>query len=53
MTALLVTLALLFAACGGDGPGNDDTLWTGFSGFVFIVIVVAFVMHYLKKRRRS
>lgn len=49
---VLILLLLLLTGCQGDGPGNDDTLWTGFSGFVFAVILLVVVMRWLKRRDR-
>lgn len=45
-TALMV----LLVACGDDGNGNDDTLLTGFSGFVILVLAAFFVVRAMKKR---
>lgn len=49
MTPYLIPLLMLFAACG-DGEGNDDTLLTGFSGFVILIIVIWAIVHFAKKR---
>lgn len=43
-------LFFLLAACGDDGD-NNDTLFTGFSGFVILCVVVFFVARWLGKRR--
>lgn len=50
MTAVLVSLLVLLAACGGDGPGNDDTLWTGLSGLVIAVLLVVVLLRWLNRR---
>jgi hypothetical protein len=51
---MLITLwtaaMLLLVACGNDNKGNDDTLLTGFSGFIILVIAVFFVVRAMKKR---
>jgi len=46
--ARLVTPALplaLLAACGD----NNDTIFTGLSGFVILVLIVWAVLHFLRK----
>lgn len=43
-----VGLALL-GACGEDGEGND-TLLTGLSGLVILIIVVWLIIHALRGR---
>lgn len=52
-TLIWVPAVLLFlAACGDDnGGGNEDTLFTGFSGVVILVLVVWFVMRKARNRR--
>lgn len=40
----------VMAACGEDGDGNDDTIWTGLSGVVVLVIVVWLIVRALRKR---
>jgi hypothetical protein len=45
-----VGLALVVGACGDDGDGNDDTLLTGLSGVVILVIVVWLIVRALRKR---
>lgn len=52
MTALLVSLLMILAACEGDGPGNRDTLFTGFSALVIAVILVVVVLRWLDRRDR-
>lgn len=52
MTVLLVSLLVLVGACAGDGPGNDDTIWRGGSGFVIGVIVLLLVLRWIKRRDR-
>jgi len=42
---------LLLAACGDDGEGgNEDTLFTGFSGVIILLLVVWFVMRKVRNR---
>jgi hypothetical protein len=45
-----VVMAFL-AACGDDG--NDDTLFTGLSGFFILCIVIWAVWHFFVKNRRG
>lgn len=52
-TALLLGLLFLLGACAGDGPGNDDTLWTGASGLIIAVIALVLVSRWIKRRDRS
>ena len=40
----------LLAACGDEGNGNEDTLFTGFSGLVIVVIAAFFIFRAMKKR---
>ena len=48
---LWIPAALLFlSACGNDDNGNGDTLFTGFSGFVILVLIVWFVMRKARNR---
>jgi len=50
---LLLLPALGFLAlvgCGDDGDGNDDSLFTGFSLVVIIIIAILVVRHFMKKR---
>jgi len=35
-------LLLFMTACGNDDNGNEDTLFTGFSGVIILVLVVWF-----------
>ena len=42
---------LLLSSCGNDDNGNEDTLFTGFSGVIILVLIVWFVMR--KARNRS
>lgn len=50
MMIYLVPLFLLLGACGDDGDGNGDTLFTGLSGLVIAIIVIWFVVKAIKKR---
>ena len=46
-----IPAALLFmTACGNDDGGNEDTLFTGFSGVLILVLVVWFVMRKARNR---
>ena len=47
---LIPGLLLLFAACGNEENGNEDTLLTGFSGVVILAIVIWIVVRMAKKR---
>lgn len=51
LAALSLFLMAVLTACGDDGEGNEDTLLTGFSGFVILCLVVFFVYRWAKKRR--
>lgn len=51
MTVMLTALLLFLSACGEDGEGNEDTIFTGLSGVVILIIVVWLVMRAVKKRR--
>lgn len=51
MTILLSSLLLLLAACGEDGDGNNDTIWTGISGLVIVIIIGAIILRAMSKRR--
>jgi hypothetical protein len=55
MTAQLYVLAgalmMLMAACGDDDNGNEDTLLTGFSGFVILCIAIWLIWRWMKKNR--
>ena len=45
-----IPAALLFmTACGNDN-GNEDTLFTGFSGVIILVLIVWFVMRKARSR---
>jgi len=44
-------LFCLLAACGDDGEGNNDTLFTGLSGVVIFFIVIWLVFRAINKRR--
>jgi hypothetical protein len=47
-----IPAALLFmTACGNDdnGNGNEDTLFTGFSGVVILVLIVWFLVRRSRK----
>ena len=48
----LTSLMLLFAACGEDGEGGDDSLFTGFS-LVVVIIIGFFVVRWLVGRNRG
>ena len=48
LPVLLLCMGLM-AACGGDN-GNDDTLFTGFSGVIILVLVVWF---FARRSRKS
>jgi hypothetical protein len=52
LTANLALIVMLFAACGENGDGNDDTLWTGISGVVILVIVIWLILRAMKKRKQ-
>jgi hypothetical protein len=39
---VLVLFTALMTACGNDDGGNGDTLFTGFSGVIILVLVVWF-----------
>jgi hypothetical protein len=47
---ILVLLAFL-TACGENGNGEEDTLLTGLSGVVIVVLVAWFLVRAVKKRR--
>ena len=49
---LWIPAALLFlASCGNDdNGGNEDTLFTGFSGVIILVLIVWFVMRKARNR---
>ncbi|HET7110154.1 MAG TPA: hypothetical protein VFI41_04740 [Gemmatimonadales bacterium] len=42
-------LFFLFAGCGDNG--DNDTIFTGFSGVVLIIIAILVVRHFVKKNR--
>ena len=46
-----IPLVFLLAACGDDGEGNNDTLLTGFSGLVIVVIVGYLLYRWFAKNR--
>ena len=47
---LWIPAALLFlSACGNDDGGNEDTLFTGFSGVVILVLIVWFFARRTRK----
>lgn len=46
---LLVILLSLFTGCGDDGE-NNDTLFTGLSGVVIVVVVVALIWRWSRRR---
>jgi hypothetical protein len=41
----LAALFGLLAACGN----NNDTIWTGFSGVVILVIAILVIRHFVRK----
>ncbi len=43
-----VPLLLFLAACGGDG--DNDTLLTGLSGVVIVVLVIAGIWYFARRR---
>ncbi len=46
----LLLLGMLFmAACGNDDNGNGDTIFTGFSGVVILVLIVWFFARRTRK----
>jgi hypothetical protein len=47
----LVAMVTLTTACGEDGDGNEDTLFTGLSGVVIFVLVLWLVLRAVKRRR--
>jgi len=47
--ALAAVMGML-AACGDDENGNEDTLLTGFSGLVILIIVIWVIARVIKKR---
>lgn len=47
----LVAAALLLAACGENGDGNEDTILTGFSGFVIFCLAVWLIVRAFRHRR--
>lgn len=59
MTALLYTvipaILLTLAACGDDddvnGNGGNDSIWTGLSGLVIVIILGYIIYRALAKRR--
>lgn len=46
-----VLVLTLMTACGDNGNGEGDTLLTGLSGLVILVLVVWLVARAVKKRR--
>ena len=47
---LIPAVLLFFAACGNDDNGNQDTLFTGFSGVIILALVIWMVVRMAKKR---
>lgn len=45
-----MVMAFILGGCGGDGNGNEDTLLTGFSGFVILCIVIYVIYRVVKNR---
>jgi hypothetical protein len=41
---------LFMAACGNDDEGNEDTLFTGFSGVIILILIVWFVARKVRNR---
>lgn len=50
---LTPALLLLLAACGDDGGGDGggDSLLTGFSGLVILILVIWLIVHLLRTHR--
>lgn len=48
--ALILAMSLMFLACGDDGEGNEDTLFTGLSGLIIIVVAGYFLYRWWAKR---
>lgn len=51
VAALMPEALALMTACGENGNGGEDTLLTGLSGLVILVLVVWLVVRAVKKRR--
>ena len=47
---LIPAVLMTFAACGNDDNGNEDTLFTGFSGVIILALVIWMVVRMAKKR---
>jgi len=44
---------LVLAACDDGGPnseGNNDTIWTGLSGLLILIVVVWLIVRAIRKR---
>ena len=50
-TIHLVGLMLFLSACGEDGDGNDDTIWTGLSGLVIVLLLGYFLWRWAARNR--
>lgn len=51
---IFTAMVFVLAACGDDGEnGNEDTLLTGFSGFLILVFVVWLIWRAVKKSRNG
>lgn len=46
---LLVIVLNLFVACGEDGDGNNDTLFTGLSGVIILAVVIWILVRVVRK----
>ena len=42
---------LLFSGCGDDDGGNEDTLFTGLSGLIILVLIVWLITRRMRNRR--
>lgn len=50
MTLLWAAVMGFLAACGEDGDGDNDTLLTGVSGVVILVLVIWGISRAVRKR---
>lgn len=50
LVLLWATVMGFLAACGEDGDGDGDTIWTGLSGVVILAIVIWLIVRALRKR---
>jgi hypothetical protein len=51
--APLVPLLVFLGACEDQGNKDNDNLLTGLSGLVIVLVAVAIVVHYARKKRRQ